>query len=112
MFGSQVQTDWKQGSPIVWTGEYEGKSYEDKGEILEIVPNRRLKLTHFSPLGGDEDVPANYHTLLYELHSEGDKTRLSLSQSNNASEQEAEHSKSNWEKMLAGLKEVVEKGRA
>jgi uncharacterized protein YndB with AHSA1/START domain len=49
MFGSQVVTDWKQGSPIVWKGEYEGKEYEDKGEILEIEPERRLKMTHFSP---------------------------------------------------------------
>jgi uncharacterized protein YndB with AHSA1/START domain len=108
MFGSQVVTDWQEGSPIVWKGEYEGKSYEDKGEILEVEPGRRLKLTHFSPLGGDEDVPANYHTLLYELEADGDKTRLLLSQSNNASEAAAEHSKSNWEQMLAGLKDVVE----
>ena len=31
MFGSQVETDWRPGSPIVWKGEYEGKQYEDKG---------------------------------------------------------------------------------
>ena len=65
-------------------------------------------MTHFSPLSGDEDVPANYHTLLYELEGDGDTTRLSVSQGNNASEEEAEHSKGTWEKMLAGLKDVVE----
>ena len=108
MFGSQVVTDWEQGSPIVWRGEYEGKRYEDRGEILEIEPERRLKVTHFSPLSGREDVPANYHTLAYELEQRGDRTRVSLSQDNNASEEEAEHSKGNWEKMLTGLKEVVE----
>ena len=43
MFGSEVVTDWEQGSPIVWKGEYEGKRYEDKGEIVEIDPRRRLK---------------------------------------------------------------------
>jgi uncharacterized protein YndB with AHSA1/START domain len=110
MFGSQVETDWKPGSPIVWKGEYEGKRYEDKGKIVEFVPERRLKLTHFSPLGGKEDVPTNYHTLVYELELRGDSTRVSLSQDNNASEEEAEHSSSTWEKMLAGLKEVVERG--
>jgi Activator of Hsp90 ATPase homolog 1-like protein len=31
MFGSRVETDWKEGSPIVWKGEYEGESYEDRG---------------------------------------------------------------------------------
>lgn len=108
MFGSQVVTDWKQGSPIVWKGEYEGKEYEDKGEILEIERERRLKVTHFSPLGGDEDRPENYHTLLYELEESGGTTHVSLSQDNNPSKEAAEHSQANWEKMLAGLKRVVE----
>jgi uncharacterized protein YndB with AHSA1/START domain len=109
MFGSEVETDWKPGSSIVWKGEYEGKKYEDKGEIVEIEPQERLKVTHFSPLGGKEDVPANYHTLVYELERHGDTTRVSLSQDNNATKEEAEHSSSMWEQMLAGLKEVVER---
>ena len=108
MFGSRVVTDWEPGSPIVWKGEYDGKRYEDKGEILEIEPGRRLKMTHFSPLSGEDDVPANYHTLVYELEEHGDKTRVSLSQDNNPSEEAAEHSRGNWQKMLTGLKEVVE----
>ena len=110
MFGSHVVTDWKPGSSIVWKGEYEGKAYEDKGEILEVEPERRLKLTHFSPLSGEEDVPENYHTLVYELESYGPKTRLALSQDGNPTEEAAKHSQENWEKMLSGLKEVVEKG--
>jgi len=108
MFGSHVVTDWKPGSPIVWEGEYEGKKYEDKGEIVEIKPARRLKVTHFSPLSGKEDVPENYHTLTYELESAGPVTRVALSQDNNPTAEAAEHSKANWEKMLSGLKEVVE----
>jgi uncharacterized protein YndB with AHSA1/START domain len=110
MFGSEVETDWKQGSPIRWKGEYEGRRYEDKGEILEVAPGRRLKMTHFSPLGGQEDKPENYHTLVYELEARGGRTRVSLSQDNNESEEAAEHSKANWEKMLIGLKELVETG--
>ena len=79
MFGSRVETDWKLGSPIVWKGEYEGKHYEDRGEIVEIEPERRLKMTHFSPLSGQEDRPENYHTLLYELEEREGRTRVSLS---------------------------------
>jgi uncharacterized protein YndB with AHSA1/START domain len=108
MFGSQVETDWKQGSPIVWKGEYEGKKYEDKGEIVEIEPERRLKVTHFSPLSGQEDRPENYHSLVYELEESRGRTHVSLSQDNNPDEEAAEHSRANWEKMLAGLKQVVE----
>ncbi|MGH3367581.1 MAG: SRPBCC domain-containing protein [Nocardioidaceae bacterium] len=110
MFGSQVETDWRPGSPIRWKGEYDGKAYEDKGEILEIEPERRLIVTHFSPLSGQEDVPANYHTIVYELTTHGDATHVSLSQDNNASEEEARHASANWSAMLNGLKEVVEAG--
>ena len=31
MFGSEVETDWKPGSTIVWKGEYQGRAYQDKG---------------------------------------------------------------------------------
>jgi uncharacterized protein YndB with AHSA1/START domain len=110
MFGSEVETDWRPGSPIVWKGEYEGKQYEDKGEIVEIEPERRLKMTHFSPLSGQDDLPENYHTLLYELEEHDGKTRVSLSQDNNPTEEAAEHSRANWEQMLSGLKQVVEGG--
>jgi uncharacterized protein YndB with AHSA1/START domain len=78
MFGSQVETDWQPGSPIVWKGEYDGKKYEDKGEIVEIEQARRLKVTHFSPLSGEEDIPENYHTVLYELEK-SDRKRASPS---------------------------------
>ena len=108
MFGARVITDWKPGSSIVWKGEYEGKAYEDKGEVLEVVPERRLKVTHFSPLGGKDDVPENYHTLTYELEGSNGTTHVSLSQDNNPTHEAAEHSRANWESMLSGLKATVE----
>ena len=108
MFGSQVVTDWQPGSSIVWKGDYEGKKYEDKGEVLEVEPNRRLKVTHFSPMSGQKDEPANYHTLTYDLEKRGDTTHVSLSQDNNVNKDEAKHSKENWGMMLTGLKRFIE----
>lgn len=108
MFGSQVQTDWTVGGPILWNGEYEGRSYQDKGKVIEYDEPRRLSVTHFSPLSGQADVPENYHTLVYTLAEDGENTRVTLSQDNNASEEEAEHSKANWQQMLQGLKSHVE----
>jgi uncharacterized protein YndB with AHSA1/START domain len=107
-FGSQVETDWKPGSPITWKGQYNGKSFEDKGEILEVERNRLLQMSHFSPLSGQPDKPENYHTLTYELAEADGSTHLSLSQDNNSSEDEAQHSKANWETMLEALKKTVE----
>ena len=108
MFGSTVTSDWTVGSTITYAGEYEGKRYEDHGTILEITPRRLLRLTHFSPLGGLPDVPENYHTITYTLRGEVGGTRLELTQDNNASDAEAEHSAANWKQMLEGLKSVVE----
>ena len=33
MFGTKVVSGWKEGSPIVWKGEWQGKKYEDKGSF-------------------------------------------------------------------------------
>ena len=108
MFGTEVKTDWQPGSPITWQGEYEGKQYVDKGEVLEVEPGRLLKVTHYSPLSGQPDVPESYHTLTYELSERGDGTQLSLSQDNNASPEEAEHSRAMWAQLVAGVKEAAE----
>jgi uncharacterized protein YndB with AHSA1/START domain len=104
-FGAEVETDWQVGSPITWSGEWEGKPYQDKGEILAVDPGRLLKLTHYSPLTGQPDVPENYHTLTYELTGD---THLKLSQDNNASEEEAKHSQGMWEMLVAKVKEAAE----
>jgi uncharacterized protein YndB with AHSA1/START domain len=108
MFGTNVVSDWKPRSPITWKGEWQGESYEDKGVILRVEPDRVLQYTHFSPLSGVADVPENYHTVTVELTAEGAGTRVVLSQDNNATEQAREHSQKNWEMALAGLKRLVE----
>jgi uncharacterized protein YndB with AHSA1/START domain len=110
MFGSEVRTDWKPGSPITWKGEFKGREYEDKGEIISVEQGRRLELTHFSPLTGQEDRPENYHTVRYELQQTNGGTTVRLTQDNSASAEEAEHSAANWQLMLDGLKRVVEQG--
>ena len=109
-FGSKVESDWRPGSPITWRGEYDGRSYEDKGSIVEVWPGRRLHVTHYSPLTGVPDEPQNYHQIVYELQRSGESTHVTLTQDNNASAEEASHSAQNWMAMLQGLKELVERG--
>lgn len=106
--GTKVETEWKVGGPIVWSGEYEGSQYRDHGTILEVVPGRLLRHTHFSPLGGREDVPENYHTLTWQLEPAGEGTRVTLTQDNNEDYDSVKHSEENWTTVLGGLKEVVE----
>jgi len=109
MFGTTVTSDWVVGSPIVWKGEWQGRAYEDKGIILQVVPERVLEYSHFSPLAGVPDVPENYHIVTVELSPDGERTRVALSQDNNPTEQAREHSEKNWGMMLAALKQFLER---
>ncbi|HEY6102041.1 MAG TPA: SRPBCC family protein [bacterium] len=109
MFGAKVASEWREGSRITWSGEWQGRAYEDKGVILRFEPPRVLQYTHFSPLSGLQDTPENHHTVTIELSDEDGRTRVSLVQDNNATEQAREHSEKNWAVMLDGLKKLLER---
>ena len=108
LFGTEVTSDWKVGSPITYRGEWEGKPYEDKGEILQIEPEKLLVSTFWSSLAGLPDVPENYKTVHYKLSPENGGTRLTITQDNNADQKEADHSAQNWNTVLDGMKELLE----
>jgi uncharacterized protein YndB with AHSA1/START domain len=108
MFNTNVVSDWKEGSPIVWKGEWKGKTYEDKGVILQFNPERALQYSHFSPLSGLPNKPENYHTVTIELTPYGDKTHISLTQNNNKTDTERAHSEQNWNMMLVTLQKYLE----
>jgi uncharacterized protein YndB with AHSA1/START domain len=108
MFGADVSSDWRVGSPITWTGEWQGRRYEDKGQVLQVTRGKTLQYSHFSPLAGLPDKPENYHTVTINLAGNGAHTRVSLFQDNNPTEEAREHSEKNWQTMLAELKKYLE----
>jgi len=108
LFNTEVISDWKEDSPIIYKGEWEGKAFEDKGKILKIEPEKVLKSTHWSPLSGVPDTPENYHTVTYTLSGKGDSTEVTITQDNNATEEEKKHSEENWKTVLAGMKKLLE----
>lgn len=108
LMGTDLETDWKPGSPITWSGEWEGKPYADKGEVVEVEEGRRLAYTHYSPLSGAADSPENYHTLWWHLEEVSGGTQVVLTQDNNATQEEADHNRDNWHQVMASLKKVAE----
>jgi uncharacterized protein YndB with AHSA1/START domain len=108
LMGADAKSDWKVGSPLVYTGEYQGKRYEEKGVIKKIEPGKLLQATHFSSMSGKEDKPENYALVTYELHEKDGITVLTVSQDGLASEKGVESSKANWAGVLKGLKQTVE----
>jgi uncharacterized protein YndB with AHSA1/START domain len=109
MFGSDVKSDWKVGSPITFSGVWEGKPFEDKGTILEIDPPHLLQTTFFSPSSGKPDVPENYSEVTYRLEPDGSGTRVTCTQTNNPTQEAADNSTRNWNMVLATLKTVAER---
>ena len=108
LFGAEVITDWKEGSPIIYKGIYQGKSYEDKGKVLKVEPEKLLLITHWSPLSGSADSPENYHKVSYDLVDEKGSTRLTITQDNNATKEEQEQNSKFWKTALDGIKKLLE----
>src|SRR5688500_7423959 len=107
-FGSEQQTDWKVGSPIIWNGEYEGQSYVDKGRVLEFEPNHKLAFSYLSSWSNMEDKPENYLMVTYEVTpAENGGTELTITQTNYDAEKAA-HSAENWKVVIDGMKELIE----
>ena len=107
-FGTNTITDWKVGSPIKFKGEWEGKTYEDKGTILELQKNKLIKYDYWSSMSGIEDKPENYVIVTYQLSGGDENVNLSVLQENIPDEKMKAHSEQNWNKVLDGLKKVVE----
>lgn len=109
LFGTEAISDWKVGSPITYKGVWEGKSYEDKGKILQLIPEKLFQSTYWSSIGGSEDKPENYAIVTYELEAKNGNTFLTVSQDNIATEEDLNHMKKNWRMVLETIKKLLEK---
>jgi uncharacterized protein YndB with AHSA1/START domain len=107
-FGSNMVTDWKVGSPLYFRGEYEGKTYEDKGIVQEYTPNKSLAFSYLSSWNDLPDKPENYLLVTYSVKEVEGGTELTITQTNYDAEK-AKHSEENWKVVTDGLKAVVER---
>jgi uncharacterized protein YndB with AHSA1/START domain len=108
-FGVETETDWSPGSPIVHRGEWQGKPYEDKGEIVRIEPPRLLVHTHWSDLSGVPDSPEHYQAVTWALSEQDGSTELTVSETNLPSEEAKATSEQTWPIVLGNLKELLER---
>ncbi len=108
-FGTNTKTDWKEGSPIIYSGTWKGKDYEDKGRLKQVEKEKKIEMTYLSSLSGKEDKPENYFDIIYELDGREKDTLLCITQAGLMGEDEYKHSAENWEMVLNQLKTLVEK---
>ena len=108
-FGTDLKSDFKAGSRITFSGEWEGHKYEDGGTILEIDPPKLLKYTYWSSMMGLEDKPENYYNITYELSESESVTTLVIIQDGVKNQEAKDHSEQNWQSVFDGLKKILEK---
>jgi uncharacterized protein YndB with AHSA1/START domain len=108
-FGVDTETDWKVGSPLVHKGEFQGKPYEDQGEILHFEPPSLLVHTHWSPFSNTADAPENYQEVTWALSEQDGATELTVSEDNLPSEEAKAVSDQSWTAVLEKLKELLER---
>lgn len=110
-FHCEVFSGWKVGDTITFKGKmFFIIDIEMKGEILEIEPGRLLKYTLKN--GKEDDASASYSTVTDVLNYENGETVLSITDDvgdGEGAEKRLEKSEEGWDKVLSGLKELVEK---
>ncbi len=108
-FGTQAISDFKEGSTLQFKGEWNGKEYLDKGEILKSEPCKLFQYTYFSSFSNLPDVPEKYANISYELDEGDGETMLTIKQENVANEEARKHSEENWSSVPKNLKTLLEK---
>lgn len=107
MVGALVTSTYEVGDPITFDGEWEGRPFQDHGEIVEVDRPRLLRYTHYSPLSGQPDVPESYHHLTFTFAGSVGSTTVTLEQDGNRSADEVEHAEGLWRQVLAALAAAV-----
>lgn len=108
-WGTEVNSDWNEGSPISYSGTWEGTAYEDKGFILKIEKNKTLKHSYWSSFWGTEFNPHDVSIITYELSENGEMTTLTVTQEGFKDLQSRDHSIENWNGIFTNIKNLLEK---
>ncbi len=108
-FHSKVFSDWKEGSSITFKGKiFLIKSIEMNGKIIAIEPNKFLKYTLKN---GSDETSKSFSTVTDTLTFADGKTTLSITDDvgqGDGAEKRFKRSEKGWDKVLKGLKKVVE----
>jgi uncharacterized protein YndB with AHSA1/START domain len=107
-FGTELKTTWEIGSPIVFSGEWEDKPYEDKGIILNYQFEKLIEYNYWSNFSGTEDKPENYANISYHLTEKEGVTLLEITQDGFKNQEAIDHSKGNWIAIMDEMKKIVE----
>lgn len=107
-FGAKVASDWQEGSPITFTGEFNGHAYHEQGTILQCQPERLLQYSHWSDLEQLPDLPEHYRHWTFRIEAGDPGVVLAVTEDNIPDETKRARSDEFWAGVLATIKGLVE----
>ncbi|MBZ9685497.1 SRPBCC domain-containing protein [Clostridium estertheticum] len=107
-FGTNLVTTWEVGSPILFRGQWEGATYEDKGVVLSFITMESLSYSYWSSFSGISDIAELYQIIKFSVEAVSEGVNVTIFQSNVDTQERAEQSGQNWKMVLNSLKELLE----
>jgi len=116
MFGCEALSDWKEGSPLIWKGTFNGvELVAVKGAIKKIQPGKYLEYTVIDPNNPKiPDLPENYLTVTLNLEEQDGQTLLTATQGDYSTVADGESRYKHtvdgggWAPILDAIKALVE----
>lgn len=104
----QVESNWKIGSPIIFSGMMHGIYLYNKGIILQFAPLICFKYNYISNLSNLPDVPENYTNICFTLNENITGVALEIAVSEINSYVDFKHLEMYWKTTSIIIKELAE----
>lgn len=108
LYGTEAISEWKPGAQIIFQGTWEGKPYQDKGYIIDMVPNKLFRYQYWSGFSGLEDKKDKYSEVSFQITPGRNNSLLKLKQQGFTDQRAQAHSLLGWKEVLEIIKEIVE----
>lgn len=104
----RVHTDWFVGNHISIKGIHH-IPFENKGTVLECIPQKVLQYTHLSSISGLSDSKENYTLITFLLAPEKGRTILTVRIENFPTKSIYKHMDFYWRGTITILKNLIER---
>jgi uncharacterized protein YndB with AHSA1/START domain len=109
VINATVDSSWQKGEAITYQHIYEGKPYEDKGKILDIVPGTYIRLAYLPAISDLADICENYQEVIAEITSLGPQlSTVRIEQKNIRDTFFGKRAPELWGDVLRNLKQLTE----